>query len=588
MNKKEGDILRLLTEERNATQRILSEISGYSLGNVNAIVQTLVEKNYINEDLVVTENGLCELQRTSPHNAVILAAGYGMRMVPINLEKPKGLLEARGEVLIERLIRQLHDAGIHEIYIVVGFMKECYEYLIDKFNVQLIVNEKYAAKNNLYSLYRAEKHLTNSYVIPCDIWCERNPFSKREAYSWYMVCTKADKNSSIRINKKNELVKVSGNTGGNQMVGIAYLTGETTQYVKGRMEIFQSDAKYDNCFWEEALFRDNKMSAYANIVNDTDVTEINTYEQLREFDHNSDHLKSDAIAVIEEVFGINAGEITNIEVLKKGMTNRSFIFECRAENYIMRIPGEGTEELINRQDEAEVYSVINGTGICDDNIYLNPQNGYKITRFIKNSRTCDPLEEEDVKKCMARLREFHEKRIIVSHTFDLFNQIEKYEKLRGKEKSFYKDYLETREKIFSLREYIDKNKCPYVLTHIDAVPDNFLFDLEKGQEKLYLIDWEYAGMQDPHVDIAMFCIYAMYDRKRIDQTIDFYFGEKADRNVRTKIYCYIAVCGLLWSNWCEYKRTLGVEFGEYSLRQYRYAKEYYEIVMSERKGNSVE
>ena len=83
--------------------------------NVNAIVQTLVEKNYINEDLVVTENGLCELQRTSPHNAVILAAGYGMRMVPINLEKPKGLLEARGEVLIERLIRQLHDAGISEI-----------------------------------------------------------------------------------------------------------------------------------------------------------------------------------------------------------------------------------------------------------------------------------------------------------------------------------------------------------------------------------------------------------------------------------------------------------------------------------------
>lgn len=576
--------LTLLTEERNATQRILSEISGYSLGNVNAIVQTLVEKNYINEDLVVTENGLCELQRTSPHNAVILAAGYGMRMVPINLEKPKGLLEARGEVLIERLIRQLHDAGIHEIYIVVGFMKECYEYLIDKFNVQLIVNEKYAAKNNLYSLYRAEKHLTNSYVVPCDIWCERNPFSKREAYSWYMVCTKADKNSSIRINKKNELVKVSGNTGGNQMIGIAYLTGETTKYVKDRMEAFQSDAKYDNCFWEEALFRDNKMSAYANIVNDTDVTEINTYEQLREFDHNSDHLKSDAIAVIEEVFGVNAGKITNIEVLKKGMTNRSFIFECRAENYIMRIPGEGTEELINRQDEAEVYSVINGTGICDDNIYLNPQNGYKITKFIKNSRTCDPLEEKDVKKCMAKLREFHEKRIIVSHTFDLFNQIEKYEKLRGKEKSFYKDYLETREKIFSLREYIDKNKCPYVLTHIDAVPDNFLFDLENGQEKLYLIDWEYAGMQDPHVDIAMFCIYAMYDRKRIDQTIDFYFGEKADRNVRTKIYCYIAVCGLLWSNWCEYKRTLGVEFGEYSLRQYRYAKEYYEIAMSEREG----
>ena len=44
---------------------------------------------------------------------------------------------------------------------------------------------------------------------------------------------------------------------------------------------------------------------------------------------------------------------------------------------------------------------------------------------------------------------------------------------------------------------------------------------------------------------------------------------------RTKIYIYIAMCGLLWSNWCEYKRKLGVEFGEYSLRQYRFAKDFY-------------
>ena len=43
--------------------------------------------------------------------------------------------------------------------------------------------------------------------------------------------------------------------------------------------------------------------------------------------------------------------------------------------------------------------------------------------------------------------------------------------------------------------------------------------------------------------------------------------------MRTKIYAYIAVCGLLWSNWCEYKSRLGVEFGEYSLKQYRYAKD---------------
>lgn len=88
-------------------------------------------------------------------------------------------------------------------------------------------------------------------------------------------------------------------------------------------------------------------------------------------------------------------------------------------------------------------------------------------------------------------------------------------------------------------------------------------------------------MQDPHVDIAMFCIYSMYDRKDVDRTIDAYFTKGVDRNTKIKIYCYIACCGLLWSNWCEYKRNLGVEFAEYSLKQYRFAKDYYNVVKEE-------
>ena len=108
----------------------------------------------------------------------------------------------------------------------------------------------------------------------------------------------------------------------------------------------------------------------------------------------------------------------------------------------------------------------------------------------------------------------------------------------------------------------------------------FIYKDSDGNENISLIDWEYAGMQDPHVDIAMFCIYSLYDKSQSDNLIDTYFkacGKEADEDTRTKIYCYIAACGLLWSNWCEYKSTLGVEFGEYSLRQYRYAKDFYKI-----------
>ena len=116
---------------------------------------------------------------------------------------------------------------------------------------------------------------------------------------------------------------------------------------------------------------------------------------------------------------------------------------------------------------------------------------------------------------------------------------------------------------------------------LDAVPDNFLFYSGADGEQLQLTDWEYAGMQDPHVDIAMFCIYSLYNKRQIDRLISIYFEGDCPNETRVKIYCYIAACGLLWSNWCEYKRSLGVEFGEYSLRQYRFAKEYYRIASEE-------
>jgi len=228
-----------------------------------------------------------------------------------------------------------------------------------------------------------------------------------------------------------------------------------------------------------------------------------------------------------------------------------------------------------------VYRILEGKKICDDVAYINPENGYKITEFWEKARICDPFNEDDIKRCMSRLRRFHEMKLTVDHTFDLFGQIEYYESLWGGMPSAYKDYPQTKEKVFSLKTYIDAHAAPKTLAHIDAVPDNFLFIEDTDSEDVRLIDWEYAGMQDPHVDVAMFCIYAMYDKRQTDRLIGAYFPEGCPSETRIKIYCYIAACGLLWSNWCEYKRSLGVEFGEYSLRQYRYAKDYYRIVKDE-------
>ena len=583
MNKQESDILNSLYIEPFINQRILAETSGHSLGVVNHSLKELLKNKYIDEKIRPTKKAIDEFRKKQPQRAIILAAGFGMRMVPINTEIPKGLLEVNGEPLIERIIKQLHEVGIKEIYIVVGFMKEKYEYLIDEFNVELIVNSEYSVKNNLHSLKLVKDYLHNSYIIPCDIWCDRNPFSRYELYSWYMVSDLVENESDVRVNRKMELVIVPEKSGGNAMIGIAYLVDDVADIVKDKIEKLSESSKYDESFWEEALYNKDKMIVSAKVVHSSDVVEINTYEQLRELDSYSNHLKTEAIQVICKAIDARAEEVIDITVLKKGMTNRSFLFTCKGKKYIMRIPGAGTDQLINRRQEAEVYYEIAEKNICDDIAYINPENGYKITEFLEGARVCNPLEYEDVKKCMKYLRAFHELKLKVSHEFDIFGQIEFYETLWNGVPSVYKDYKKTKENVFSLKPYIDSHIVEKVLTHIDAVPDNFLFVKKDGKEEIRLIDWEYAGMQDPHVDVAMFCIYSLYNKRQVDQLIAAYFTEGCDDEIRIKIYCYIAACGLLWSNWCEYKRNLGVEFGEYSLRQYRYAKDYYRIVQNELK-----
>ena len=88
-------------------------------------------------------------------NAIILAAGKSNRFVPFTYERPKGLFRVKGEILIERQIEQLKEAGINEIIIVIGYMKEKFFYLEKKYGVRLVVNNTFSEKGNLYSLYVA-------------------------------------------------------------------------------------------------------------------------------------------------------------------------------------------------------------------------------------------------------------------------------------------------------------------------------------------------------------------------------------------------------------------------------------------------
>lgn len=109
-------------------------------------------------------------------NAIILAAGKSSHFAPFTYEKPKGIFRVKGQVLIERQIEQLQEAGITEIYVVVGYMKEKFFYLEKKYGIKLIVNNMFDKKGNLYSLYQAREYLSDTYICCADHYFVENPF----------------------------------------------------------------------------------------------------------------------------------------------------------------------------------------------------------------------------------------------------------------------------------------------------------------------------------------------------------------------------------------------------------------------------
>ncbi len=581
MDKRDYVVLSTVVKTRCATVRDVAAKTGYSLGMADASLKYLIAEGYLDEDFFLTQKTIGLIHRNGPRQAVILAAGTGSRMLPIN-DVPKPLMTVNGEPLIERLINQLHVTGIYNIRVVVGYEAERFAYLTSVYQVELIENPQFLTAGSLHSLNCAAGMLDNCYIINADVWCGENIFSRTEYNSWYAVRSYYDDESCVRVTRNMELTGTGRMGGGNAMCGIAYLCADDAEIVRANLQRLCADPAYQQADWEQALFgSDNKSVGYANIIYGMLVMDVNTYEDLRMLDSESKDLSDRRIELISGIFHVRPEEISDIHALSGGMTNRSMHFSCGGREYLMRLPGEGTDKLTSRRQECAVYEALAGSRleIADNVCYIDPDNGYKITEFWREARSCDPDNPKDAAACMRHLRRFHEQRLKVDFRFDLKEQIEKYERLREDSMPFA-DYGVTRRNVDELLDIAETCPKEICLSHIDAVYDNFLFIKgPDGAEQVRLIDWEYAGMSDPHVDVAMFCIYAYYDKQQIDSVIDAYFQGACPDRIRLKIYCYIAAAGLLWTNWCEYKARMGVRYGAYEMRQYQYAKQFYTHAM---------
>lgn len=584
MQRRQFQIIQLIKNSPDIPQRKISKILKISPAYVNKILFDMQHSGLlIDEDIPVfgkkrlTENALAMYESCKVDNAIIMAAGFGSRFVPLTYATPKGLLKVFGEHLIERQIEQLHQVGIKEIILVVGYLKEAFEYLVDKYGVKLVYNPDFKTKNNISTLYHARKYLKNSYILSSDNWLRENMYHAYEYDSWYSAVKVSGKTKEwvLRTGLHDKILNVKiGGRDAWVMYGPVYFSKEFSQKIIPLIESAYNKEETDDWYWEDVYMRNLKtLTMYANKQKPHQVYEFESLDEIRLFD--SSYLISSNnkwIELISQVFNKPEHTIVNLTPLKFGMTNKSFLFEFEGEKYIFRIPGEGTEVLINRKQEYAVYKEIENLKISDKIIYFGENSGVKITKFIESSHSADAHSENDLKQSIKGIRKLHNSGVKVDHEFNIEERINYYEKIANEKNAiFYNDYAEVRAKMQELLDALKDTEKSFTLTHIDFVPDNVLL----RDDDVFLIDWEYAGMCDPLVDVAMFDIYAYYNEAELEHLMQLYFDREPTSNERFRIYSYVALGGFLWTLWTCYKQSLGIQFDDYGLKMYRYAKDYY-------------
>lgn len=267
-------------------------------------------------------------------NAIILAAGVSSRFAPLSYERHKALIEVKGEILIERQIRQLKEAGVPEIYIITGYKAEQFEYLKEAFGVKLLHNPYYLERNNNSSIWVARDVLANSYICSADNYFSENLFEADVDDSYYSAvysegytdewCMTEDRNGYISG------VNIGGE-GAWYMLGHTFWSADFTQkfldILMKEYDLPETASKlWENILIEHLDVLKMKIRRYtANLI-----YEFDTLNELREFDNSYiNDTRSGIIKKIAKIIRTDESDIKNLNIVKgEGLIPAGFEFDC--------------------------------------------------------------------------------------------------------------------------------------------------------------------------------------------------------------------------------------------------------------------
>lgn len=561
-----------------SNQRRFARDLDISLGKGNAILKRFAALGWIDPSFSLSPAGLSALAPYKVDNAIIMAAGMSSRFAPLSYEKPKGLLQVKGEILIERQIRQLQAAGIHDITVVVGYMKEQFFYLQDKFGVSLVVNEDYWRWNNVSSLIRVRDRLHNTYICSSDNYFSDNPFEPY-VYRAYYAAVQFPGHSQewgLVTDRHDRIVGIDHTpVDAWCMMGHAYFDRAfSATFCQLMVEEYDTDLVRLN-LWE-ALFErhldvlDMHIRRYPSGA----IREFDSLDDLRAFDDRYVGDSGSAIfANICSVLHCKEREIEGIEVLNKGLTNLSFKFSVRNTPYVYRHPGVGTEAYISRPSEAFSLSVASRLGLDPTLVHIDPSTGWKIARFVENARTLDYRNPGDLAQAARLMRRLHDARIPSSFSADIWAKTTSIVKKTSAGYKAFPDYADLSDRMERLHSlWVAESPEPF-LCHGDCYAPNFLV---APDGTMSLIDWEYSGASDPGIDIGTFICCSDFTEEEARDFLSLYHGRAPTSAELRHDLGSIALAAWYWFVWAVFQESRGNPVGRNSLHLYRIAKTYLE------------
>ena len=275
-------------------------------------------------------------------NAVIMAAGTASRFEPLSRERPKGLLEVRGEVLIERQIRQLREAGIDDIYVVVGYKKEMFSYLTRRYGARLLENPEYLTRNNHASVRAAREVLGNTFLCSADNYFTVNPFQREVDEAYYAAVYAGGDTKEWCMTEGPDGFIDSVTVGGRNawyMLGHTFWTRSFSRAFLEILDRVYNDPDTPGKYWED-IFREHldtlkmKIRRYPAEV----IAEFDTLDELRAFDESYiDDTRSAVLKDLARRLSCREGEITGISPLRQvGGEAAGFRFFARGALYEYR------------------------------------------------------------------------------------------------------------------------------------------------------------------------------------------------------------------------------------------------------------